>query len=318
MEQTSFKISNFKLNIFRNLLEQSLIVDNQLMLEFNTEMIKSCSFSNTKSLIKLWTIPLKSLIVLPDNINDDLTLDLNDETPENDIYDFPEFNFYILRGDLFKKFLSVHNTDMVDIEFSLRKINDKYYGSNLIITGKSENNSPLITSFILTTEELLTNKIEDYSQIIKECTPTKGMFEFILLDNQIQEVKRLIKNLHKSSPENTSFLTFKIDSDNKKIIVNDKVFSIEFLISTEIQKEIKFPKEGFEFKMLKSDFIVTGNHTFSFYTDKLSEKVLLGAKYSDAIIWCLATKVNESSLNLDSKIDDLDSTLDNLDVSEYF
>ena len=62
-DKITIKISNFKLNIFRNLLEQSLIVDNQLMLEFNPEMIKACSFSNTKSFMKLWTIPLNNLII---------------------------------------------------------------------------------------------------------------------------------------------------------------------------------------------------------------------------------------------------------------
>ena len=44
-------IKNFNLNLFGNLLNQSLSVTNQLMLEFNNGFLKSCSFSQTKSLI---------------------------------------------------------------------------------------------------------------------------------------------------------------------------------------------------------------------------------------------------------------------------
>ena len=70
MEQQIIKIPNFKLNVFRNLLEQSLIVNNQLMLEFSPDIVKSCSFSLTNSFMKLWTAPLKNLLFVEQPNND--------------------------------------------------------------------------------------------------------------------------------------------------------------------------------------------------------------------------------------------------------
>jgi len=308
MEQKIISIKNFRLNVFRNLLDQALIVDNQIMLEFSPEIIKSCSFSITKSFMKLWTIPTKSLIIVPEDTGIELFASVG---VVKDELTFPKFNLYILKGDLFKKFMSVHNTDMVDLEFTIHNINDKWQAANITIRGKSENNSPLLTSFVLTTEDLITNKIEDYSLVLKECTPNPSMFEYILTDIQIQEVKRLVKQLHKSSSNNTAFLTFTIDVENKKITVNDKVFTIDFFISN----DVKFPPKSFKFNILKSDFIMTGNHTFTIYTDEVEQKVIFGAIYAGSIIWALSSKVNESTINLDDSI--IDSTIDSMDLAEY-
>jgi hypothetical protein len=307
------KIKNFKLNVFRNLLEQSLIVDNQLMFEWTPEMVRSCSFSTTKSFIKLWLIPLQMLIVKPEK---EETAELFPEQNKDEKLEFPTFNMYILKGDLFKKFLSVHTSDMVDLTFMIQEVNGKHFASNITITSKSEVSNELTTNFVLTTEELISNSIEDYSQIIKEATPSKNMFEFMLSNTQIQEIKRLIKKLHKSSADNTAYLTFTIDSERKKIIVNDKVFNIEFEINPEIQKDVKFPDESFKFNVLKSDFIIAGNQTFSIYTCDKEEKVIFGARFAGSIIWCLSSKISEQSeLNLDASV--LDSTIDALDMQEY-
>ena len=305
-EKKSIKISNFRLNVFRQMLEQSLIVDNQLMLEFSDEIIKACSFSATRSFMKLWTIPLNTLIISTPDQKDVIELDI---IPKEKLT-FPVFNFYILKGDLFRKYLSVHNTDTVDLEFILHNINDKYQAANITITGKSENNSPLVTTFTLTTEELISNKIDDYSAIIKECTPLDDMCEFVLTNTQIQEVKRLTKKLHKSIAENTSFLTFTVDAEKNKIVVNDKVFTVDFVLTQPIVK-----KENFIFNILKSDFIMTGNHTFSIFTNEIEQKVIMIANFAGGLIWCLSSKINENSINIDDSI--LDGTIDALDISEY-
>ena len=315
------KIKNFRLNVFKNLLEQSLIVDSQLMFEISPEMIRSCSFSQTKSFIKLWMIPFTNLICKPEKKETSDVIDLDEpEVVEEEIPDFEKFNMYILKGELFKKFLSVYTSDTVDIIFNIQDVNGKKQAANLVITGKSEGSNLLTTNYVLTTEELITNKIDDYSSIIKECTPDDSMFEFVLSDKQIQEVKRLIKKLHKSNADNTTYLTFTVDSENQKIIVNDKVFTVEFDIDTEIQKSIEFPENSFKFNILKSDFIITGNQTFTIYTEENNQKVILGAHYAGSIIWCLTTKVtNVSDLNLDASI--VDSTIDAidaLDIDEYF
>lgn len=307
------QIKNFKLGVFKNLMEQALIVDNQLMFEIGKDMIRSCSFSTTKSFMKLWTIPFETLIQKPEA--DGNEIESLDVIPDAE-YDFPTFNMYILKGDLFKKFLSVQSADTADLIFTIQENNGKYTAANVTIIGKSEGANSLTTSFVLTTEELISNKVEDYSVIIRECTPDEDMFEFILSDKQIQEVKRLIKKLHKSSADNTAYLTFTIDSDNNKIIVNDKVFTVEFSIEDEVQKNIKFPEKSFKFNILKSDFIIIGNQTFSIYTDENNQKVIFGARYAGSIIWCLTSKIaNVSDLNLDASI--VDSTIDSIDLDDY-
>ena len=307
MEQNTkiIKINNFRLNIFRKLLEQSLIVDNQLMLEFSDTIIRACSFSSTRSFMKLWTIPLNNLINSESKSN---VIEL-DVVPVEKI-SFPVFNFYILKGDLFHKYLSVHNTDMVDLEFVLHKVENKYQAANITISGKSENNSPLVTTFILTTEELISNVITDYSLIINECTPQEDMVEFILTDIQIQEIKRLIKKLHKSTANNTAFLTFTIDVTQNKIIVNDKVFTLSFQLMQKLNIT-----ENIVFNILKSDFIMTGNHTFSIYTNENDQKVILGAKFAGSIIWCLSSKINENTINIDDSA--MDFALSSEDISDY-
>lgn len=304
------KIKNFKLNVFRNLLEQSLIVDSQLMFEWSPEMIRSCSFSSTKSFIKLWLIPVESLIVKPESEEAELI------PQKEEKLEFPNFNMYILKGDLFKKFLSVHTSDQVDLIFNIQEVNGKHFAANITIIGKSEGSNELTTNFTLTTEELISNSIDNYSDIIKECTPSKNMFEFVLSSTQIQEIKRLIKKLHKSSADNTVYLTFTVDSERKKIVVNDKVFRVEFDINPELQADVKFPEQSFKFNILKSDFIIAGNQSFSIYTNSEEAKVIFGARFGGGIIWCLSSKIPEQSdLNLDASV--IDSTIDALNMEEY-
>jgi hypothetical protein len=300
------KLSNFKLSNFRNFLEQSLMVNNQLMLEFTPEMVQSCSFSQTQSFIKLWTTPLKNLLVDIEQLELELTPIVKE------IPNFPAFDFYVLKGDLFKKYLSVHTADTVDFEFILHEKGKTYQAANITITSVN-GNSVLKTSFTLTTEELISNKIEDYSLIIKECTPDTDMVEFMLTDDQIREIRRLIKNLHKSSPTNTAFLTFSVDAVNQKITVNDSVFSIDFQLALPIKSE------NFSFNILKSDFVMGGNHNFTIYTNGKSPKVILGAKYSSIIVWCLSSKVTENSMAFDETADSImDSAIDSLNIEDYF
>jgi hypothetical protein len=317
MEQQTIKIPNFKLNVFRNLLDQALMVNSQLTLEFGPEMLKSCSFSLTDSFMKFWTIPTNNLIFNEDtqNIDDQLSiLPTVPSKPKTEL-NFPVFDFYILKGDLFKKYLSVHTADTVDLEFVLHKNGKKFQGASMTIIGTSESNSPLTTSFILTTEDLISNKIDDYSKIIKECTPSENAFQFILTNNQIQEIKRLIKQLHKSTPDNTSYLTFTIDTENQKIIVNDKVFTIDFVINQENKNSINLPEENFRFNILKSDFIMTGNHTFSIYTVDKEQKVIFGTNYANSIMMCLTSKVSEHNMTLNDSMSDI--SIDELELDEY-
>jgi hypothetical protein len=307
VQEIKYSIKNFKLNLFKNLLKQTLITDNQLMFEFSNDMIKSCAFSETKSFMKYIAIPFKSLIETKEDEGDDL---FEEKTkPVENLITKP-FNFYVLKGDIFLKNLTVHNSDIVDIEITVEHNDSKNVDKALFVRifSKSENNSPLVTTFILTTEEMISNKVEDYSLIIKECTTTPDMCEITLLDTQIQDIKRLIKNLHKSAAENTAYLTFSIDIEKKIINVKDSVFSIDFTIAN----CEKLPKENIVFNILKSDFIMSGNNTLNLYTSDSVAKVIMISEAGGALITCLTSKINAMS-DFDSAI--TDSTIENL--SEY-
>lgn len=304
----TFTIKNFNINLFNSLLNQSLIVNSQLMLEFDKDMLKSCSFSMTKSLIKLWTIPKSKLIFQKqdENVLEALDSHTKEETPN-----IPSFNFYILKGDLFRNYLAVFiNNESVDITFNLIDTEDgKKQATSMIIVGKSETGAPLSTEFLLTTEELISNKISDYSDILRECTPSANDDEFHLTNKQIGEIRGLVKKLHKSMVGNTSYINFVIDKNH--VSVNDKVFNIKF--------DETFPKvtEPINFKILKSDFSLIGDHSFKIFTKNNSEKVIFGSKFGDSIIWILTTKTSEVSLSVEN--DDSEDVLNSLelDLSEY-
>lgn len=304
-------IPNFNLGMFRTLLDQSLIVNTQIMIEFNNELVKSCSFSQTKSFMKLWTIPMKSFIGKSEDGEGALNLD-DDVEELNHIGTMPVFNFYILKGDLFRNYLSVHNSELVTLEFQLQEIeNGKMQAATITIKGKSEIGSPLVTTFTLTTEELILNRVNDYGLIINECTPSKDMIDIILTNLQIQEIKRLVKKLHKSTVDNTSFLTFTISNGN--VNIKDRVFDIDFPLTT-IGKNM-LGDTVLTFNILKTDFIMVGNHTFNIYTSEESQKVIYGTKFGGAMIWGLSTKISEGSA-FDSDID-VNSVIDLDGMDDY-
>jgi len=312
-------IKNFNLNLFGNLLNQSLSVTPQLMLEFNNGLLKSCSFSQTKSLIKLWTIPYQKLIYIKpnendiENILDENQLSLLEEELSTLMEELPTFNFYILNGVNFKNYLSVFGGDSVNLTFNLINNNGKKQATSLIIEGFSTSNSPLSTEFTLTTEELISNVISDYSEILRECTPDKSFKEFHISSKQIIEIRGLIKKLHKSNVDNTAYLTFNVN--NNTINIKDKVFNLSF------KNENNNPNNGeysFSFNILKSDFTLIGDHNFEIYTNNETLKVIFGAKYGNSIIWCMSTKVGDytqnDSFSTDEEDDDI---LNSLNMSEY-
>ena len=314
MDATSktIKISNFDLSKFGNLLNQSLMVTPQLMIEINDGMIKSCSFSQTKSFIKLWTIPMDSLIIKPVVDN---TIEMFENLVVETKLDLENFNFYILKGDLFKRFITVHNQTKVDLEFSLELIDNKYQATTITIIGTSELGSSLKTTFTFTTEEMISNKIADYASILKECSPTEDMYEICLSDKQISETKSLIKKLHKSSIDNSAFLS--IYADANKIKINDKVFTVEFeidqalKIKSSLNNKLLSGDESLSFNILKSDFIITGDHTFNIFAAEENEKVIIVGRYAGSIISCLTTKITDNSAT-----DDTDFGIDGSDFLE--
>ena len=261
--------------------------------------------------MKIWNIPLKSLIIKPEKVE---TVDVLDEGPkEQDLSVIPIFNIYILKGDFFKKYLSVHTSDTVTLSFDVVELNGELQASVMKISGMSESNSPLTTKILLSTDEMISDKVDDYSELIKKCTPDPDMTKVILSDSQIQEVKRLIKNLNKSIVDNTSFLTFTITKS--KIVVNDKAFEVEFNIDDELAEKLNLTDDQkFSFNILKSDFIMMGNHIFAFYSNEESQKVIMSASYGGSIIQCLATKIVQSNIDLDAQSDEI---IDATDLDQY-
>lgn len=279
---------NFNLVAFRTVIEQALIVDKQLIFEFSAQFLRSCSYSATKSFMKLITTQTKDLC---QNISEDsFAIDM-----------------YILRGDLFKKFLSVYTSNKVDLYINVTRIDGRLRATNIEIIGESESNE-LKTTFIMSTEEMLSSKIDDFSTIINGCSPSEDMSCFTLTDIQIQEIKRLIKKLHRSSVDNTAYLTFNVDSESNTIRVFDKVFDIKFKLDSDVKLS------DASFNILKSDFVIAGNQTFKIFNSNNDQRIIFGASFGSNIIWCLLCKVSEDFDSFTSSV--VDSTIDGLDIDD--
>lgn len=320
-ENVVFEIKNFNLAAFKKLIEQSLSVDKQLILEFSNEFIRGASLSATKTFIKFWTIPITKMIVIeePEAIENEIT-DVIDLLPKEKKSSEPEislsepFDFYVDRGEIFKKFLSIYNKVAVDVKFTCtRTSSGKLQAAEINIKSQmSESSSYISTTYTLSTDEIITNKITDYSNIIAQLTPDKNMFEFSLYDAQIGEIRRLIKTLHKTTPKNTSYLTFKIDTDKKNVSVSDKVFDISFSLENNV------PSENIEFSVLKNDFFMLGVKNISLFVDNNQAKIIFGSNFGGAIVWSSATKVTDITISDNSTFEaNLDETIESLNLDEY-
>lgn len=314
MDKTIVKIPNFSLATFRQLLKQNLMVNDQIMIEFNKDFVKSCAISPKKTLMKVWTLPTENFISKKDKVDENGVVQMDETINVKEIVEaIPKFNFYILRGDLFKNYLIVHNSETVDLEFTIRNEPTGAYAEIIKITGYTENNNKIVTTFTLTSEELILNKVEDYNELIKRCTPGDSMCDIILDMEQMQEVKRLLKNLNQSSIDNSNFLTFTVLEKENKLRVNDKVFSVDFDLKSSNPEKLKGKETSFN--MLKTDFVMTGDHTFNFYMDDNAEepRIIMYTQFAGAIIYGVATKITESTVLDNSDSFDGDIDLDKLE-----
>ena len=291
-------INNFNLSLLKRLLKQSLIVNEQIMIEISDSMMKSVSFSGTKSLIKIWQLPIESFVDI------EAESEVNKSTYIQN-YD-GKFNLYILKGSLFLKYLDVFSMkNPCKLTINIDKNTNQ--ATQLTIEGSSENGSKIKTNFVLTTEEMIVDKVEDYNFILKQCTPEKSYKQFSITEKQLTELKSLIKKLHKSIVNNSNYITFSFD-DNGNLNVFDKAFNIELEYDS---KDVK----NLEFKILKTDLLMFGEHSFVFYTDNNTPKVILGTNYGPAVVWCTSVKVLEDVTT--DEIDDINDIADSLDLEEY-
>lgn len=314
-------LKNVDITIINNLLLQSLEVSPQLMFEFSPTILKSVNFSSTKTFIKFWTIEISKLIksIEKEPIED---LDLNDvmniDSSSNDLSNFNEtFNFYLLKGDLLKSFLSVFKNDLIDIDFTLINGQDgKLQAQSITVKGLTESDKNLIAKLDLTTDDMITDKVSDYAQLLEICKPKSNMSEIVLTNNNLKELRRIISNMNKTISNNSSFVTFTIEDDLLK--VNDKVFDITF---DDLQIT---SQDNFSFNILKNDFKLIGNHSFKIFTGKDDKDIHFGAKFGNAIIWCLTSKpknseelMNETSEDILSSDDINDYGLEDLNLEDY-
>lgn len=297
------RINGIKLTVFRSLIGQSLLVNKQLMLEISRDYFRSFSYTNTNSCLKLWMMNSSELI----NIDSDGLF------PEK--FDLEtSFDMFVLRGDIFFKYLSVYAGEQIDFEYTLLQSNNRWIASNLKMIGIADTGNKLETDFRLTTEDMIVNKIDDYNDVIKRCTPEADMLSLILGNDKVQEIKRLIKKLHKTLSDNQLYLTFTIKANTRELVVNDTVFNISFDLTSEEMNVV--PTQDIVFNILKSDFIVSGNNTFTIYFGNNSPQIIFNGVYQSAIMICMFTKVSEIDNN-EFTASVTDSTLDTLDIDDF-
>ena len=140
------------------------------------------------------------------------------------------------------------------------------------------------------------------------------MLSLILGNDKVQEIKRLIKKLHKTLSDNQLYLTFTIKANTRELVVNDTVFNISFDLTSEEMNVV--PAQDIVFNILKSDFIVSGNNTFTIYFGNNSPQIIFNGVYQSAIMICMFTKVSEIDNN-EFTASVTDSTLDTLDIDDF-
>lgn len=308
-------IKNFDLKLFKSLIEQNLLAQNEISINFGPEEIKSCAFTSSRSFMKIWTVSTKTLI--KDSDQEIIDFDDDDLSPKEKELNFKPFDMYVLKGDYFKKYLSIFNDEPVTMIIDVD--DDTNIGTMMTIQGCSGYQSRLQTKYNLCSDEMIVNKLSSYDDAMRTVQESEEDMHFIMNKEECDEVKKLIQQLHKSNPENTSFITFKVDIDRKVINVSDKVFSVNF----QLQKsaDIEIPSTSFEFNLLKSDFLVTGNHVFNFYVEnKPQGKVILKSSYKNCVnIYCMGYAITYDKQDENTTVSDIDDIGDGvIDIDEYF
>ena len=298
-------INNFSISTFKRLIKQSLLVNDTIMMEVDDTLIKSVSFSGTKSLVKIWTSKTNDLSILSDNEEIDNVQDFKNK-----------FNIYILNGSAFYKFLDIFSIkESAKLSINVIQTNAGYQANCLTIEGVSVLGSKIKTNYLLSVDDMLTDKVSDYEFILKQCTPEKDYHQFTVNNTQIAEIKSLIKKLHKTVPNNTTYIKFSFKDD--KLFVSDNVFSIE--VNYESNES---DLNGLNFNILKTDFVRLEDASFIFYTNNDVNKVILGTNILNSVIWCTTLKV-ASDINNDDYDTEINENLsdfndiDDLNLSEY-
>lgn len=301
------EIDNFNLKKFGLLLTQSLNVVPQLMLEFNGNMIRSCSMSNSKALIKLWTVPIQFLIVDKKEKEENTILDIDAPTIVKEPFNInTKFDFYVLKGTDLLKYIEVFDKNQpVKLTINVRDNSTSREASTITILGKTSEGTMIETTFSLTTEALISEKIDDYSKIMEIVKPSEDSLVVNITAKIYKEICDINLKLHKAEPNNSAYITLRIFND--RYTVNDKVFELEYKLLEPLNIE---DGKCIELNILKSDFMKISAETLSmhFSSDPDDPKIVFITKYFDSIIYSLITKARgeiATSSNDDDFADDL-------------
>lgn len=302
-------IQKFNLGLFKSLIFESLETHNNLMLEIDRDLIKSLSLSGTTSLMKICYSKFS-----------DFDLEYNTDKYN----DMEMFNLFVLKGDNFKKYLELYNElSNVELKFNLidsQITSGKKIATHISIKGQTTNGTSLDVTFNLTTEELMTNSVEDYSSVISLLkVDTNTETQFILDKSKYAETKDINKKLHGTISNNSNFLEFSINSTLIKI--KDKVFDLEF---NDCVSKYVDTNPSIDFKILKSDFNILGKHNWQVFTNNDNDKVVLLTKINsievenstEIIVGCIITKTNSATaFTNDPEADDDDDF--GINLSDY-
>ena len=280
-------IKKFNLSLFKSLVFESLETHNNLMLEIDKDLIRSLSLSGTTSLMKICYTKFA-----------DFDKDYDAERYKN----MELFNLYVLKGDNFKKYLELYSVlSDVELKFNLQnsELSDaRKIATHISIKGITTLGTTLDVTFNLTTEELMTNQVEDYSTVIDKLKVDTGIeSQFSLNKSKYSETKDIIKKLHSTVSNNSNFVEFAINNTSVKI--KDKVFDLEF---KDCIVNYVDDSETIDFKILKSDFNILGKHNWQIFTNNTNDKIVLLTKIksievenpTEIIVGSIITKTNSA------------------------
>lgn len=301
------KIKNFNLSLFKKLVYESLDTNKQLMLEIDSDFIRSLSISSSNTLLKIAYARFEHF----------------GETEE-----FFKFNMFVFEGSNFKKYLELYSElEETDITFTIMndpnpENSNKLVATKIQLDGVTANKTKLSTIFTLTSSELMSSVSDDYQKVIEKLAYDKNInSEFFITKGDYSELKTLTSTLHNTISTNHSFLEFNISEVG--INVKDKVFDITFGADKIINRH-----EDINFKMMKSDFIILNKHNWRIATAQQDDKLILltkmapiedAKKHQEIIIGCIINKTNNATkLSNDPEEYIADGEDDfNIDLSDY-
>ncbi len=299
---TQIKIENFNLSLFKQLINESLNTNTQLMLEIGSDFIKSLSITPTNTLMKIAYSPFG------DFCNE------NQPTIQN------KFNLYVLVGSNFKKYLDIYSElKQTNVTFYVnvdQNNTNKNIAEKIELTGKTKFNTDISTTFLLTSSEVIVSIVDDYSTVIDKLNFEENYSTFTLDKSNYGEVVGLVKDLHSTIATNHNYVEFNIN--NSEIKISDKVFNVKFDGINEMKEN------EINFKLFKNDFKVLGKHNWLIGTNQSSDKLILMSnivpiddKDKKIIVGVIMNKVNNAT-EISNNPDDYDNESDfGLDLTDY-